>query len=48
VSEASGEEIKKDRRVEQLREDLQKAIEEQDFELAAKLRDEIRDIEKEG
>lgn len=48
VSEASGEEIKKDRRVEQLREDLQKAVEEQDFELAAKLRDEIRDIEKEG
>ena len=48
VSETAGEENKKVSRLEQLREELNMAVAEQNFELAAKLRDEIRAIEKEG
>jgi len=48
VSETSGEENKKANRLEELKEELKTAIAEQNFELAAKLRDEIKEMEKEG
>jgi len=48
VSEAAGSEVKKINMLEQLREELKKAIAEENFELAAKLRDQIKETEKEA
>jgi len=43
---AESEKIKSKREVKRLREDLEKAIEREEFERAAKLRDQIREIEE--
>lgn len=48
VSESAGGEVVKAGKLEQLREDLKTAIANEDFEQAAKLRDEIKELEKEG
>ncbi|MCL2513316.1 MAG: UvrB/UvrC motif-containing protein [Oscillospiraceae bacterium] len=45
VSAGAGEEIKNERRITDLKALLSKAVEEQNFEHAAKLRDEIRSLE---
>ena len=45
MSDSCAEEVKKPNRLEQLREELKAAINEQNFELAAKLRDEIKEME---
>ncbi|MEI6580400.1 MAG: UvrB/UvrC motif-containing protein [Eubacteriales bacterium] len=48
MSDSCAEEVRKPNRLEQLREEIKTAIAEQNFELAAKLRDEIKEMEKEG
>lgn len=48
VSEAAGVETKKISRLEQLKEELKASIQEQNFELSAKLRDEIKELESNG
>lgn len=45
LAEGAGEEIKLERRIEDLKEKLNHAIDEQNFELAAQLRDEIKQME---
>ena len=45
ISQVAGEATKKKSRLEELREELGAAIEEQNFEQAAKLRDEIKEME---
>lgn len=45
ISESAGKETKRTSRLGQLREDLKAAIDEQNFEQAAKLRDEIKEME---
>jgi len=48
VPGGAGEETRRQHRLDVLRDELNKAIDEQNFELAAQLRDEIRSIMKEG
>jgi len=48
VSGNASEEVKTRRRLQSLRQQLQQAIEEEEFEKAAALRDNIRQLEKEG
>ena len=48
VSESAAEEVKNAGKLEQLREDMKAAVENEDFEQAAKLRDEIKELEKEA
>lgn len=45
IAQSAGEEIKKERKIKELQREMDGAIQEQNFEYAAKIRDQIRDIE---
>lgn len=45
IAQSAGEEIKKERKISELKKEMDTAIKEQNFEYAAQIRDQIRDIE---